>query len=356
MEKKIFSLLLLFALVGAGNGLLETRAAAKSEDEKVNDGKKLFLEVSIAISEGRFADGHAMAEKLIRDHAGDYQIDLYLSRYLHSFYFLDEDFRKGQLHPTPSQMQTKIDQMKEERSKSVMDLVRLGMVGDGPGGGFCVEYLREILQRFPRSIWADWAATEVRFSDIFRDAKTEEERYREFYNFGKSFMQEHQHSYVTPRLLCITATARERMSQDEAGRDEAISMCRRVLKDYAVADYYCAYARQKLRGLLGDNYVEAEGCSEDRDRIITRFYCHSPEATKYKKYTAEYVQVIGPSIEKKPERVEGKAKKLGKAEKETVRPSLLGGTAAYVAIAAAIVVGIVALILLSKKKASTRSQ
>jgi len=340
MEKKIFLLLLFFALVCTENNLLETRAVAKSENEKVNDGKKLFLEAGIAISEGRFADGHALAKELIRDHAGDYQIDLYLNRYLHSFYFLDEDFQKGQLHPTPSQMQTKIEKMKAKRNKTVMDLVELGMVGNGTKGGFCMEYLREILQRFPRSIWADWAATEIGFSNILRDAKTKEERYREFYNFGKSFMQEHEHSYVTPRLLCITAYARERMSQDEVGRDEAISMYRRVLKDYTATDYYCAYARQKLRRLLGEDYTAVDGCCEERDRTITSFYCSRPD--RYKEYVGRYLSMR--------EGLEAEAGKL--VAKEMPWGGRRLGRSAYVLIAGGVGVGIVALIVLLKKKAS----
>ena len=47
---------------------IEERAAASGDGREFKDGKRLFLDVSIALSEDRFVDAHALAERLIRDY------------------------------------------------------------------------------------------------------------------------------------------------------------------------------------------------------------------------------------------------------------------------------------------------
>ena len=124
---------------------------------RAQQGQRVFLQANIAISEGRFQDAHALAEKLIEQYAGDCQIGLYLHLYVHSFYLLDDDFRKGMLHPTPTGMQARIDAMKAKSDKREIDLVKLVMVANGLDGGFGIEYLEELLEHFPESVWRDWA-------------------------------------------------------------------------------------------------------------------------------------------------------------------------------------------------------
>ncbi len=76
--------------------------------DKISEAKKLFLKGNVALSEKRFADAHAIAKELISYHADDPQIWLYMHFYIHTFYFLDDDFRKGMLRPTPPGIQKRI--------------------------------------------------------------------------------------------------------------------------------------------------------------------------------------------------------------------------------------------------------
>ncbi|GAH84648.1 unnamed protein product, partial [marine sediment metagenome] len=123
-------------------------------------------------------------------------------------------------------------------------------------------------------------------------------------------------------------------------------------KEYSPAERLCASARFRLRRILGQDYKEQNGWSPKRDRILIGFYSHKCDIVEHKRNVAAFL-----SVKKDLEaQTEKEGAKPRKAERETAKPSLLGGTAAYVAIAAAIGVSIVALILLLKKKASTRSK
>ncbi len=303
MDKKKLVLIMMFLMLPfAQTSFVQNVARARSDGKKANDGKKLFLDANIALSENRFADAHAIAEKLIRDYAGDYQISLYLSLYVHTLYCLDEDFQEGMLRPTPSGIQDRIKVLKAKRDKNVIDLVKLVMVGNGPGGGFSIEYLEEVLQKFPDSIWRDWAEwmliqeKEYRPREKYQDKSPEERSkllMRDLYKVGKKFIGEHSDSYMLPKLLKATAgwghwcDALVDALVDASAKDEAVRMCDRVLKDYPSAEYHCARAREILRELLGEKYKEPEGCSEEQDRIITRFYCHGPD--EYKRCVREYL-------------------------------------------------------------------
>ena len=340
----VWTIVFLISVVGLSVPLGYTTIGAEQEDSKIEDGKRLFVKANIAISEERFADAHALADKLISNHAGDYQIGVYLHLYAHTFYLLDEDFRQGQLHPTPTEMQGRIDAMKAKSDKREIDLVKLVMVANGLDGGFGIEYLEEILKKFPESIWSDWAEMELGVAKGPRGVRsgTEEYRakYRALYNFGKNFMVAHPRTYLMPRLLTATASWGY-LSGETKIRQEAVRMCHRVLSEYPSADYQCARARETLRDLLGSEYKESEGCSKEKDRIITLFYCHSPKLHEYKEYTKEYLR----------EMKKGKAR----TPRENIRPSseadgglsvmgvVVGG------IGVAIAAGIVLVVLLRKK-------
>lgn len=352
IRKRFFFACMLFALGFGQRNFVHEVSGADRDEKKTEEGKKLFLDANIALSEERFADAHAVAEELVREHAGDYQIGLYLHLYAHTFYLLDEDFRKGGLRPTPPGMRARIEAMKAKPDKSVIDLVKLAMVGDGPGGGFCIEYLEEILHKFPESVWADWAEIELwvarRWGAVRSDTEERKQRYRGFYNFGKAFISEHPNSYLMPRLLKATAIW-GCMWGNVRAKEEGMRMLQRVLHEFPSADYYCARARRKLRELLGDDYQEMDGCSEEGDRTITAFYCHSPQMEEYRKYVQEYLATR-----------EGMEAGIGK-EVETEMAGAQGALPsdtdlaplAYVLIMAAIAIGIGGLILLLKKPASS---
>lgn len=334
-----FVVVLSYAVINHTQG-----ASEKSLDQrKINDAKKLFLDVNIALSEKRFADAHSMAERLIRDSAGDYHIGLYLRLYANTFYFLDEDFQKGMLRPTPPGIQKRINELRTKEDKTVIDFVKLTWIGNGPGGDFSIEYLEEILDKFSSSVWAEWAEwmliqeREYRPREKYQDKSPEERSklmMRDLYVAGKKFIKEHPDSYILPRLLQATARWGHRADelQDAAAKEESVQMCYRVLRNYPTADYDCAEARRTLRDLLGNSYKEIPGCSEETDRIITQFYCLSPDPTEHKKCTKEYIQMIG----------------QGQAETKPGLPLL-----SYVLITPAVAIVIVGLILLLKKKPTT---
>jgi hypothetical protein len=284
-------------LVIAQFSALKAVGLEKADLEKARIGRELFLAGNLAISEGRFKDGHEIAERLIREHAGDYQIGLYLHFYAHTFYLVDEDFQKEMLRPRPQGIQERVAALKTKDNKSVLDLVKLAWVADQESWHLGSEYLEEILEKHGESIWRDWAEFELgvakrsKRSGAVRSG-TEEHRakYRELYSFAEGFIKEHPNSYLTPRVLKAGA-GWACLSDDAAAKKEAVKMCKRVLREYPSAEYHCARARRKLRRLLGNTYEEADGCSEERDRIITLFYCHTPQLEDYKKFTTEYVAV-----------------------------------------------------------------
>jgi hypothetical protein len=326
------------------------------DQDKANEAKKLFMETNIALSEQRYDDAHSIAEKLITNYAGDYQIDLYLHFYVHTFYFLDEDFQKGMLHPTPPGMQNRINELKTKQNKTVIDLVKLVWVGNGTGGNFSTEYLQEILNKFPGSVWRDWAEwmliqeTEYRPREKYQDKSPEERSkliMRDLYYAGKKFINDHPDSYMLPRLLKATA-GWACSSGNTTTKEEAVQMCRRVLKDYPNAEYACARARQMLRELLGNEYKEPAGRTAEQDRRITLFYCQKPEISEYKKNTAKYVQMI-----------EETQAETGKEGTKPISPVTTGTglpAAAYAVIVIVIIIVGVGSILLLKKKASSRSK
>lgn len=305
------------------------------DQDKANEAKSLFREANMALSEGRFIDAYTLSEKLTREHADNPEIWLYMHLYIHTFYFLDEDFQKGMLHPTPPGIQKTIDELKGKQDKTVIDLVTLVWIGNGPGGNFSTNYLEQIIQSFPNSVWADWAETELGFAKIpGRDTVTEE-RSAAFYNFCTNFMKTHPNTHLMPRLLSITASARQRMSQDKAAKDESIKLYRQVLDSYPNAEYCCADARRELRQLIGESFEEPSGCSEERDRTITRFYLHSPQLAEHKKHTGEYLAVMSEATPRQPD------KNVPRGEVSAV-PYVLGG---------AVLLGVIGgLILLQKKK------
>jgi len=282
-----------FGVTQIGSGV--DSGSAVGGQSKAERGKLLFVQASRCICEGRFDDAYALAEKLVEGHGGDYQIGLYLRLYAHTFYFLDEECREGLPHPDlplPEGIRTRIETLMSKQDKSVMDLVKLAAVGDKRvcGEDYYVRYLREIVERFPESVWWEWAAMELRKEEIFasRNEESLKEHYTELYNFGKGFLARHPQSYLTPRLLRAMASWRLQADGQEA-RAEAIENCRKILRDYASAEYYCALARIILRRLLGDDY--SEGSSEEADLAILDFYCHQPLITEYKKYTQDYLRI-----------------------------------------------------------------
>lgn len=280
---------------GASEGILG--------QDKISEAKQLFINANLALSEKRFVDAYGIAERLIRDYAGDYHIGLYLRLYANTFYFLDKDFQKGMLRPTPPGIQKRINELKTKEDKTVIDLVKLTWIGNGPCGDFSIEYLEEILDKFSSSVWAEWAEwmliqeREYRPREKYQDKSPEKRSkllMRDLYVAGKKFIKEHPDSYMLPRLLQATARWGHRADelQDAAAKEEAVQMCYRVLRNYPTADYDCAEARRTLRDLLGNSYKEILGCSEEADRIITQFYCLSPDPTEHKNCTKEYIRMI----------------------------------------------------------------
>lgn len=278
-------------------------SSAKGSSPVSEEGKRLFLSANVALSEKRYADAHRIAEELIRRYAGDCQIGLYLRLYANTFYFMDENFQKGMSRPIPPGIQARIEALKAKGNKTVVDLAALAWVGNGPGGDFSLEYIQEILDKYPNSIWADWAEwmltqeREYRPREKYQDKRPEERLQllmKDLYEAGKEFIQAHPTNYMIPSALVAVASWGYDSGElaDPIRREEAISMCNRVLNEYPSAEYRCAEARRTLRNILGQDYKEQPGCSEETDRIITQFYCVSPELDRQKKYTTEYAAKI----------------------------------------------------------------
>ena len=151
--------------------------------DKISEAKKLFLKGNVALLEKRFSNAHMIAKRLLLEYAEDPQIWLYMHFYIHTFYFLDDDFRNGMLRPTPPGIQKRIDELKAKENKTVIDLVTLAWVVDYEAGDFSSTYLEQIIQKFPNSAWADWAETELAFANIPGRGTITEERSAAFYNF-----------------------------------------------------------------------------------------------------------------------------------------------------------------------------
>jgi hypothetical protein len=342
-KEKIIQIFMAFLLTWGLIFPFQPFAQGQYKQNKPNESKRLFLEANIALLEKRYDNAHKIAENLITNYAGDYQISLYLRLYANTFYLLDENFQKGMLQPIPPGIQKRIDELKSKENKNVIDLVKLVWIGNGPGGDFSTDYMEEILQKFPESIWVDWAKwmliqeREYRPREKYQDKSPDERSkllMRDLYNSGKKFIDDHPDSYMLPGLL--EATARWAYSSgDSTVKEEAVRTCYRVLQDYPNAEYDCAEARRTLRDLQGKNYKETPGFSEETDRIITQFYCISPEPTKHKKYTELYVQMT--------EQVE--------TETHSGLPLL-----SYLLIIPAVAIAIAVLILLLKKSRRRRTK
>jgi len=314
-----------------------------ADEGKAKEGRRLFLDASIALGEGRFGDAYVIAEKLVAEHVGDCQSGLYLRLYANAFYLLDEEYREGGVRPVdtplPEGIRTRIETLMGKQDKTLMDLVKLTAVGDKRicGKDYRVRYLKEILDRFPDSVWAEWGAMELGMAQIFlsRDETMLREHYARLYNFGKNFLAEHPDSYLTPRLLRAMANWRLQVSSDEAAKGEVIEMCNRILCDYPSAEYYCARARLRLRMILGEDYDE--GSNKDADLATAYLYTCRPFLEEYKERTRRYLREVGE----------------GEIEVRTeLPPDTKWRSAVYVVIPAAIGIGAVVLgvIFLLRKK------
>ncbi len=84
-----------------------------ADEGKAKEGRRLFLDASIALGEGRFGDAYVIAEKLVAEHVGDCQSGLYLRLYANAFYLLDEEYREGGVRPVdtplPEGIRTRIE-------------------------------------------------------------------------------------------------------------------------------------------------------------------------------------------------------------------------------------------------------
>jgi len=287
-------------------------SSARGSSRVSEEGKRLFLTANVGLCEKRYADAHRIAEELIRSYAGDCQMGLYLRLYGITFYLLDEDFQQGILRPTPPGILRRIQNLKAKRDKSAMDLGILVWVGNGPGGGLAGEYVQEILDKHPDSQLADWAkwiqiqVREYRLREKYQDKSPQEKLklvMRDLYEAGKHFIQAHPNNYMIPSALVAVASWGYDSGElaDPTARAEAISMCHRVLNEYPSAEYRCAEARRTLRNILGQDYKEKPGCSEEADRIITQFYCVSPELDRRKKYTTQYADIVVAEANRKGE-------------------------------------------------------
>ena len=339
-------------------------------ERKMEDGRRLFLDVSIALSEERFADAHAMAGTLIRDYAGDYQIRGYLHLYEYTFALVHEEYRTGGVPPVdsppPKWLTNEVEAIMAKREKGVLDLIKLVVVGDKRicGNNFPANYLEEIVRRFPQSPWAEWAAwvliaeREYRPKEKYLDKRYEERTRllaRDMYNAGKKFVEEHPDSHMVPGILHMMSAKRLVISQDDASKEEAIRLSRRILEEYPTHECACASARFRLRRLLGENYEEEEGCSEKQDRNISRLYGHTGDLDEYKRHVGQYLstkkeleaQTQEQALLKHGTDTEKKNSKTSLPEDRSRSP------AAYILLAMLVVVGAAGVTLLLKKKTSS---
>jgi hypothetical protein len=194
----------------------------------------------------------------------------------------------------------RLESLKTKRSKDILDMIILAWLGDGPGGSVSTEYLAEILEKFPNSPWQDWAEWVLVQEETYQPNKkyldlSPEERQRllmsELHVAGERFIREHPNTHLMPMVLHAAANWMRWARQPRLAEVDEIAsqLYARILGQYPTSEYYCASARRKLRKLLGEGYQETAGNSEERDKKITLFYCHSPEISKYQEYTKEYV-------------------------------------------------------------------
>ena len=296
--------------------LLEAKTSSKVDQKKINEGKKLFLDIKIAIMEERFEEAHNMAERLIQDYAGDYQIDMYLNLYSKTFYLLDEDYRNVISEYLPKGLKEKIKDMKSKEKKTALDIVIIFEVGTWPIVHKVerIKYLNMIIKQFPSSIWRDWAEWEliveetVRPEEKYQD-KSDEERQRllikDLFNAGKKYIERHPGSYMQARALEATSSwgamvialensaSREEITMGENEEDEIISMSKKVLREYPRAGYMCACARDTLRSLKVTKFKEINAFSEQEDKIIRKFYlnAYEPSDSRFKNNVKAYMKL-----------------------------------------------------------------
>jgi len=361
MIRKSFFFACVVFVFGFGQGtFVHEIAVARSDEKEFEDGRKLFLDVSIALSEERFEDAYAMAERLIRDYASDYQIRQYLSLYADTFFLSHEEHRKGGIppfdSPPPQWLKTEVEAMMSKPDKSLLDLVKLVSVADKRicGENFPVSYLEEIISRFPESTWVDWAEwiliqkKEYRPRDKYRDKSYKERRKllaRDMYNARKKFIQEHSNSHMVPGLLHVMADDCLIISNDEAAKQEAIKISRKILKEYPSDEYHCAISRLRSRKLLGNLYEENGEFTEKEDRVISRFYSRKFYLPEYKSSVRQYL-----SVKKDLE---------AQTEKASEKPALLEdrglSATAYLLLSMTAIAGVaVVIVLLVRKKAQTK--
>jgi len=360
-RKRYISLYRIFLSVLIYLTLVGNTAIAASSESKIRQGKKLLLETNMAIIEERFTDAHRLAEKLIREHADDYQIREYLHLYGFAFALDHEEYRTGGIppfdSPPPQWLKTEVEAMMAKPDKGVLDLVKLVGIADKRvcGKDFPVKYLEEIVQRFPKSPWAEWAEwlliekREYRPREKYREKPTKE-RYkllaRDIYNASKKFIQEHPNSHMVPGRLHVMAGDCLIISNDEAAKQEAINLSRKILKEYSTAERLCASARFRLRRILGQDYKEQNGWSPKRDRILIGFYSHKCDIVEHKRNVAAFL-----SVKKDLE---------AQTEKESAKPALLADrglpSTAYFLSVAAVVIALTSVILLLRKKARSRGK
>jgi len=299
----VVSTLLLFA----GDRACATDSQGSGKPEEA---RKEFVQVQLLLTQEKYTEAYAKAEKLIAEYAGDNQISRYVSFWAGVFRWKDEDSRRDfDMHTgLPPGLQARIQKMKDKKDKEALDLVKLAVVvraTTAAGPEESKPYLQELLRRFPGSTWADWAefelinATAPELYERYRD-KVWQARFRlvmqELYRMGKRFIETHPNSHMMPRALCAVASwrwiAMEGEQDPEKKREaeeEIISLRRRVLKDYPSAEYYCAKARGGLRNLLGPDCPESKGHTKEEDRTIRKFYLHAwPE---HEQCVKEYLEI-----------------------------------------------------------------
>lgn len=193
-----------------------------------------------------------------------------------------------------------------------MDLVKLATLvwrdDEVPEGNkLYAKYLKELLDKFPKSIWADWAKFELinaQYPFLMEkySSKPLKERdslvFKELYNMVKDFIKINPKSYMIPNALEAVADwgMLAEGGQDGYGKvdvnikKEAVGFYCKILKEYPEAEYFCAFARGRLRLLLGKNCEDVQGYSEEEDEKIKTFYLNNPEQMQNDKEFKEYIK------------------------------------------------------------------
>jgi len=352
MKTKLFLFVLLMAGI-LGSWRPSRARADRVAQERLKGARELFIEVNVALAEGRYEEAYNAAERLVHEHAGDYQIDAYTRVYAHTFQLLDEDFRKGLFRPTPAGIVSRLDGLKRKAEKSIEDLVILACLDKKDSESFSIAHLEEILRASGEAAWRDWAEWKVVEGSLGGSLGEKEEKYgpeegmrlvmSELFRAGMQYLDEHPDSYMVPYVLYGTADWACSMERDNMESTRvAIEHYQRILREYPDAEYFCAWARRDLRRLLGEQYEGIAGESEERDKIITQFYCHSPRLDEYKERTRGYLREVSEGeIEVRTESAEA-----GLSRDQERR------SGAYVVIAAAVGIGVVGVgvILFLRKK------